>query len=141
MRSEFKGSIRVSEDGAIKFFHKEELNKFLSSHPGEAFIFHVKKNRTNQQNRYFWLVLTMIGDEIGMHKDEVKEIMAFRYLRFETANEKTGEIYERVKSTKELSKLEFISFLDNVIMFASTELGMRIPSPGEAIKMDLDGEV
>lgn len=137
MRSEFKGSIRVYEDGKVKFFHREELNKFLSSHPGETFIFHVKKNRTTQQNRYFWLVMTMIGEEVGLTKEEAKEVLAFKFLRFEVVNEKTGEIYERIKSTKELSKLEFMTFLDSVIQFASTELGIRIPEPGEIIKMDL----
>lgn len=137
MRSEFKGSIRVYEDGKVKFFHREELNKFLSSHPGETFIFHVKKNRTNQQNNYYWLILTMIGNEIGMTKEDVADIMKFKFLLTEIVNEQTGEVFQRLKSTRELSKPEMADFIDKIIMFASTELGIRIPEPNELLKMDL----
>jgi hypothetical protein len=94
--------------------------------------------RTNQQNKYMHVVFTLL--QKGLHdagyeditsmekaKDFVKEL----FLSYEAPNKKTGLMYPVKRGTSELSKDEGIQFIEQVLQFASEELGMYIPDSEE----------
>jgi F0F1-type ATP synthase alpha subunit len=136
MMQQFRGGIRMNEDGEIKTWGGS-IRAFLALHKGENFSHVLKKDRTNQQNKFMWVLFTIIGDEIGMDKDRVHDIFCFKYLLEEEVNEKTGEVFKRIKGTSELSKSEMMKFIDQIIIYCADELHIILPMPGENLKLDL----
>ncbi|HNC13938.1 MAG TPA: hypothetical protein PLF59_19310, partial [Cyclobacteriaceae bacterium] len=94
-----------------------------------------KKHRSVQQNRYYWLVVTILSDYTGFTKDEMHSILRSKFLRAEKVNEDTGVVYEYVKSTTELTTVEYEDYLDDVRRFAAQEFNMTVPMPNEQIEV------
>lgn len=138
MIGEFNSTIRVYEDGTFKMFNKDLLTKFLSSHIGETLDIIVRKKKTSKQRGYYWVLMEILGKEIGMSRDEVHEVTKFKFLREEVANEKTGEIFERIRSTKELSKNEMAAYIDQIIIWAADQLHINLPEAGEHLKINFE---
>jgi hypothetical protein len=94
--------------------------------------------RTNQQNKYFHVLFTLLqrglydaGYEHINSMEKAKEFIKERFLSYETVNTKTGEVYKAVRGTSELSKDEGIEFIDQVLQWASEYLGCYIPTQEE----------
>lgn len=138
MTHEFRGTIRVNEEGRGKMFDKQTFDKFLSLHPGETFDIIVRKKRTGQQNKYFWVAMQIVGDELGFSKEVAHDIFCKIFLTEEEVSEKTGEAFTRIKGTRELSKLEMMKFIDQIIIYCADELHIILPSPGEKIKLNFE---
>ena len=86
-----------------------------------------KLTRSEKQNRYYWgVVLKTIGDDIGYLPDEVHQLMAKEFLRYEKA---PGEVF--VRSTASLKTGEFEEYMSHVRRFAATELNILVPKPNE----------
>jgi len=83
--------------------------------------------RTISQNGLYWLWLTCISHETGNDKDDLHEYFKQKYL----VRERKYIIDQLVEvvSTKGLSTVQFKDLLDNVQMFASTELAITLPDP------------
>jgi len=137
VKGDFRGTIRVLEDGTYKVWGGS-IKDFLSQHKGEKFTIHIKKDRTNQQNAFFWVLMTILGEEIGMTKEQAHDVMCYKFLQEEEVNEKTGECFTRIKGTRELSKFDMMKFIDQIIIYCADELHIILPSPGEVMKLDLD---
>ena len=116
---------------------KAMFDKFLSHHPNEGFQIILRKNKTGNQHKYYWVICKIIGDELGMSKEEVHDLMKYAHLKEEVVIEATGEILTRIKSTKELSKEEMMEYIDNIIRWCSQNLSLVIPEPGEKLKLDI----
>jgi hypothetical protein len=94
--------------------------------------------RTNQQNKYFHVLFTLLQKALydagyedittmEKAKDEIKRI----FLTYEAVNKMTGEKYPVTRGTSELSKDEGIEFIERVLKFAAEELGFYIPTTEE----------
>lgn len=83
--------------------------------------------RTISQNGLYWLWLTCISHETGNDKDDLHEYFKQKYL----IRERKYIIDQLVEvvSTKRLNTVQFKYLLDNVHMFASTELAIELPNP------------
>jgi hypothetical protein len=138
MTGEFSSTIRVYEDGTFKMFNKDLLTKFLSSHAGETLDIIVRKKRTGQQNKYFWVAMQIVGDELGFSKEVAHDIFCKIFLTEEEVSEKTGEAFTRIKGTRELSKLEMMKFIDQIIIYCADELHIVLPEPGEKLKLNIE---
>lgn len=136
MRHEFKAFVKVSDDGKSTKMFGGSIKEFFALHPGETFIIHAKKNKTSPQNKYFWVLMTILGNEIGMTKEQAHDIMCYKFLLEEEVNEKTGETFQRIRGTSELSKAEMMHFIDQIIVYCADQLHIVLPSPGEVIKMN-----
>ena len=92
-----------------------------------------KKSSTRSvvQNSYYWLILTMLQDENGDHKNDWHDYFGEKFRRRE--KEINGETVEYTKSTTTLSTMEFEDYMTEVRMFASVELGCFLPLPNETI--------
>lgn len=138
MMHEFRGTIRVTEEGKGRMFDKQTFDKFLSLHPGEIFEVKVSRRRTTPQRGYYWVLMEILGKEVGMSKDETHEVVKFKFLQEECINEATGEVFTRVKSTTELSKMEMAAYIDQIIVWAADQLHITLPEAGENIKLKFD---
>lgn len=85
-----------------------------------------KKSRSDNQNRYLWgVVYKIIANETGHTEEEVHEHMKWQFLR------KRGGRLETVKSTTNLTTIEFEEYTENIRRFAATKLNIQIPLPNE----------
>ena len=94
-----------------------------------------KRNRSTVQNAYYWFLLTMLEQETGNDKDELHEYFKKKYLKtfFQIDLIDTQDFIYYAKSTTKLTTLEFEDYLEKIRVFASRELGIFLPLPGETI--------
>lgn len=120
-------------DGLPKSKFRREVARLFSGQSIEIIIHQKRKHRSVQQNRYYWLVASILSDRTGFTKDEIHAILKSKFLKAEKVNENTGAVYDYVKSTTELSTMEYEEYLDSVRQFAAQELDIQIPMPNEQI--------
>jgi len=107
----------------------EKLREKLKSLQDGKYWIEIKENRpsrSHRQNRYYWgTVLKILSDEIGYTPEEMHQIMAAEFLSYE----KYGRRF--VQSTTQLNTKEFEEYMENIRRFASVEMSVWIPEPGE----------
>ncbi len=113
---------------------KQEIKHF-SGKRVEITIQKLKSTRSLQQNRLWWLYVTIISKEIGYSKEEFHEILKYKFLKREKVFEKTGEIFEYIGSTAKLSKTEFADMVTNLIRWSAETFGIILPLPGEQTEL------
>ena len=92
--------------------------------------------RSNPQNSYYHAVivenirhrLIELGHRIT--HDECHEELKRKFLKESLADADGTVIFEKGGSTKELNKLEFAAFMDEIIEWAAICLQISIPPPG-----------
>lgn len=93
-----------------------------------------RKSRSAQQNRYFHgVVLAILGEHCGYHKDEMRAALAHKFLS--DIDDRTGLM--RIRGTSELNTVEFEEFMARVRQWAGEELGVAIPLPHEYDVQDM----
>lgn len=136
----------------LKFSGKIEGSKFLPDNP-QAFITHVQsyngkgvsvtvkaqremKNRSDQENRYYWgVVVRILAEEWGYNyhlqtdKFRVHSIIKEQFLV--EPIEIKGKMLREEVSTAALSTIEFESLMTTIREWASMEFGIYIPLPNE----------
>ena len=105
------------------------------------------KKRSIEQNAYlhgyiFPEVLKGMID-IGYSPSEVDEAtvkmyLKDKFLRRDVVNEKTGEVISIVRNTSELSTVEFMQFVDDIIKWAAEYLDIELMLPNEQAMMDFN---
>lgn len=117
----------------------EELKHFEGKRV-EITIQKLKSTRSLQQNRLWWLYVTIIAKEVGYSKEEMHEILKFKFLKREKVDEKTGEVFEYIGSTTKLNKTEFADMVTDLIRFAAETFNIILPLPGEQSEMNYGEE-
>lgn len=97
----------------------------------------LKSSRSAEQNRLWWMYITILSKELGYSKDEIHEIAKFKFLKCEKVNERTGEIFEYLGSTAKLSKSEFADLVTELQQWAAQTFSIVLPSPNQQISADL----
>jgi hypothetical protein len=118
----------------LKFTEKDlgsvvqKLFHYCNGHTGK-FILEIKKSknvRSLSQNRFYWgVVLPIMSDFFGYSNEEMHQICATTYLRYE----KDGK--EFTKSTTKLDTKEFETYIEKIRQWAMSEYGVHIPTPNE----------
>lgn len=110
------------------------INTFLAQRNGKAVAvkFSIPTNtRSQRQNRFYWsCVIATIADHCGYAPEEVHEVLKDKFLPRKFITLGKHEI-ELKKSTTDLNTIEFETFIEQVLAWASTELGLFIPTPNE----------
>lgn len=110
---------------------REQL-KSLEGKEVDVIVKRRKKTRSNPQNDYYFGVVVPAfmkifeGAGIDYDKDKSHSILATKYLLIH-------EPYSRVRSTTELSTVEFNDYLLELQQWAA-EMGYYIPDPNEVVK-------
>jgi len=93
------------------------------------------KNRSTQQNRYYWLCVQIVAGELGYSREEMHAIIGYKFLKREKVNEATGEVFEYIESTTKLSTMEFISFMEEFIQWSAESLNIILPPPNTQLEI------
>ena len=73
-----------------------------------------KKVRSPQANAYYRVIVRQLGKELGYTEHEMHEVLKQKY---------------EIESTKHLSVEEFGEYIDHIIRWAVTEMGIVLPDP------------
>lgn len=118
-------------EGLPKRKFRHEVARLFGGQSIEIIIHRKKKHRSVQQNRYYWMIITMISDHTGFTKDEIHAILKSRFLKAEKVHEQSGVVMEYVKSTTELTTMEYEEYLESVRRFAAENFDLYVPEPNE----------
>jgi hypothetical protein len=80
----------------------------------------VDAGRTNEQNRFYWAVLNEIADQTGNSSDDLHETFRAMFLT------DRGAVPPRIRSTTELDVREFITYIDQILAYIGTEMGITV---------------
>lgn len=118
--------------GRIQWDNPEEAHQLLSSFNDlgvEVQIRKFRKNRSVNQNRYYWgVVMRMIADDLGYTPQEAHEAMVHQFLLRDS--EKDG-VPPTVRSTAAMTTMEFEEYLEMVKKWAAEFRQLYIPDPSE----------
>lgn len=86
--------------------------------------------RSLSQNKLYWLWLTCIEHETGNEKETLHEYFKQEYLGRMSVPIFGSEVYP-CRSTTGLNTKEYTAYLNNIQVFASSELGVILPVPSD----------
>jgi hypothetical protein len=127
--------IHVVIKGSFPTFADVEFDKLTTVCKGigegveaEMVLRKPRKQRSTPQNAYYWgVIIKMISDHTGEEPDRIHGALASMFLK---VYDWMGK--ERIKSTTELSTVEFEKYAESCRQWASIALEMYIPLPNEA---------
>ena len=73
-------------------------------------------NRSTQQNKKYWALISELGSFLGYSESEMHELMKFKFLSYK--QELLGDEMTVVPSTSKLTIKEFVEYLEKVERFA-----------------------
>lgn len=116
-----------SQMGVIEYLQKLDTQKRYNIE-----ILLKREKRTIPQNRLYWLYLACIEDETGMDKEDLHDHFKRKYLRKEDIVLGNDTI-EQKTSTKKLDTKQFTDYINKIVVFASSELGIVLPDPADRL--------
>lgn len=135
----------TTKGGDLKVFRSKDFRKeVVQAFPEKDLLIKVerkKKKRSIQQNSYYWGVVIKLmtqffkGEGIVKNEDETHQILTYKFLKVVCAITDDGEVVERVKSTTELSTVEFEEYILNIRVWVSDFFNVDIPEPNEQREM------
>jgi hypothetical protein len=108
----------------------------------------VRRQRSNQQNRYYWGVIIAAAQEgiketwgIEISDTDAHEILKRECNGKDFVNENTGEVIKVGQSTTELNKLTAEDYYETCRRFIQEWFGILVPLPNEQLAIDLESRV
>lgn len=99
-------------------------------------IEYIPQTKSIEQNRYIWLVFTIIAEETGSDKNYMYHLFMKRFPVFMELKNEFGEM-ELCPITMSLwSKLQMSDFIDKVVTEARTN-GFEIPDPEDKKALEM----
>lgn len=126
------------QDGKVKFRNVERLTTdilVVGWNEFDVTIQKKSKHRSTQQNRWWWSCVTVLSNHLGYSKDQMHEICKYKFLKREFVDEKTGEVFEYLKSTTELTTTEFSVLIESLIQWSAEKFNCVLPYPNEQITL------
>jgi hypothetical protein len=138
----------------MNIFYGNVINNRLSTLCAEAVAIELKKHntftiqitieramegRTNKQNRYLHMMLTIFQQELNklgndFTIDEVKDICKLKFARQKIYNVDTGEVIgEKLKETSKMTSKEISRFTEQIRQWAAEYFHIQLPLPNETI--------
>jgi len=77
-----------------------------------------KLNRSLEQNERLWELYGSIGNHLGIDKDNMHELMGYKFLRYQT--EIAGMPVELIKSTTKLTTSEMTEYQQQIEVWGQT---------------------
>ena len=130
----FKGKI---VKGRMEFEKAQDYTKYIQGLEGKEVSLVIeewKKNRSDQENSYYWGVpIKLISEHTGYSKDETHELLKSLFLKkkINVKVKKGSERHTIVQSTSKLSTKRFEEYMSEIRQWASQELDCYIPEPNE----------
>lgn len=121
--------IKNNQDKQMLFNYLKEL--------GNDYIVKVKKQRNNRstmQNNYYWACIVQpLAAELGYFPDELHDTLKVKFSSEWESIEINDKIIglQKVNSTTQMNSKEFEVYVDQIRIWALTELGVRLMLPNE----------
>ena len=84
-------------------------------------------NRSKEQNSLYWKWIDILSKEIGFTKDEMHELIKYKFLKRNVVDDKGVESVV-LKSTTTLSVKEFALLMNDLLYWSSDTLNINLPS-------------
>lgn len=112
---------------------KQALRAYIDKCPQgreyEAVITMRVKRRTLSQNRLYWLYIACIMDETGENdREALHNYLRRKFLPVHRIMIGSEEA-EKLTSTTELNTGQFTRYIDSIVVWAASELGIALPDP------------
>lgn len=98
--------------------------------------------RTIDQNSYYWIAMEYVkrglqdaGFEGVNTKEDAHFVCKCLFLKTTIQNPSTGEVIEKIGSSRKLTKEQFGEYTDKIIQWAAEYLNVVIPTPNTQQKM------
>jgi len=136
--------IGIVKDGVFSG-NRKALSDIIKQYEGkrvEISISKAKKERSNQQNRYYWgclipILRSALKDLGNIYTaEQVHDILKYKFLKSDK-HIKDGEFITEIKSTTELSTSEFMDYIAEIQRWSAEFFGVIIPDPNEVLTLDL----
>lgn len=115
---------------------KQAVGAYIDSLPnGKRYDINIavhRERRTIDQNRLLFLWINCISGETGQDKDELHIYFKHKFLDQDFIRVFGQQIYI-TPTTTTLDTKQFTDYLNNIRVFAATELGITLPNPEDAI--------
>lgn len=131
---EFNGYVK---DGKMFIRNRQDFDHAIKRFEGKDIEIVVQKKRnvrSLQQNRLWWLYVTIIAESLGYEKEECHCILKYKFLKREKVVEKTGEVIPYLESTTRLTRSEFSEVVESVIRWAA-EMDIILPEPNQQLSL------
>jgi hypothetical protein len=93
-------------------------------------IINKRGKRSVNQNSLMWLYLECISQETGNDRDDLHNFFKEKFIGWEKIVI-FGEESMRLKGTSKLDTKQFTHYLDKIVVFAASELGVELPNPSD----------
>jgi len=84
-------------------------------------------NRSKEQNSLYWKWVDILSKEIGFTKDEMHELIKYKFLKRNIVDDKGVESVV-LKSTTTLTVKEFTLLMNDLLYWSSDTLNINLPS-------------
>ena len=94
---------------------------------GECVLREPRKQRSLLENNYYFsVIVSMLSEFTGYEKEEMHEILKWKFLRYVD-----DRGIERARSTTDLSTVEAEDYYERIRRWAAADLNFFIPNPNE----------
>jgi len=88
----------------------------------------LKRKNRKYENWYWSIALPMIAEDVG--ETDLKKLHAvFKSMFLKQMTELKGQVYEAVGSTQAMTSEQHGEFVDKVVAYSASELGIYLPPP------------
>lgn len=137
--------ISTVKDGRLTKQNSLDVAKYLSNLNGkrvEITIQKLRSKRSNQQNRFYHGVVIPIAQdafrELGyiMTKEETHEWIKSKFIEPKPMANKDGEFIGNFRpTTTDMTKTEFMDYIQQIQIWFAQTLGVTIPDPGQQTEL------
>jgi len=123
---------KVNSDGSISKPNtfKREI-KYFAGMEVEITVRKKRAKRSNEQNALYRAYVKLLSEATGYSADETHSILGYKFRLCEKVDEDSGEVFNYIKSTTQLNKLEFADHLTEIQRWCEDTFKFRLPNPGE----------
>jgi hypothetical protein len=134
----------VSESGVLTIVNRKGFDEYIKEFQGKQVSIVVEKyihKRSLSQNAYYHACIVPIVrqgfKDLGhlLSKEETHLFLKNRFLKVELLSEEGEVLGERIRSTTELTKGEFVDYINQIQQFGAEILNVYIPDANEQVKL------
>lgn len=119
----------------LQIYTEEDKNRLLGfinlmKYPYKIKMDGIFPNRSVQQNRYYWNVVSKVADHLGLTQREAHHLLLKEFATVEEY-EDDGEIKVVVESTTSMSTMRMEQYLESIRRWMLTIHGLYIGMPNE----------
>jgi hypothetical protein len=116
------------ENGSVTIGRHDLRDKIAKCKDGYYKITIKEWTRSLAQNSYYWMCLTIIGDELGYTSQELHEIMLDMFAPIMTYRDLNNKPKQRKIRSSEMSTKEMSEYMNHIDRFAA-EQSIILPQP------------